>query len=156
MAINKTGRWWVGSMPTDIHQYLEDLAGEDSAYPIDAYRQSHCKCGSTTFSLLLDDEEGCARRACSMCGSIAHFLDSEDIWEDSKPHQLVCVECTGSDFNAGGGFSLYPARGFQLLKNQRDVRWFFLGVRCDRCGILGCPVDWKVGYGPARDVFKKV
>ena len=36
------------------------------------------------------------------------------------------------------------------------VLWFFVGIRCSACGLLGCFNDGKVGWGPAEEVYRRL
>jgi hypothetical protein len=50
MSIDKSGKWWVGTVSGDIDEYLQ-------AYSVDGHKTSQfrlakCDCGSETFHLL--------------------------------------------------------------------------------------------------------
>ncbi|HMD77357.1 MAG TPA: hypothetical protein VKG86_08285 [Terracidiphilus sp.] len=142
MAINKTGKWWVGSQPQDLKEYLEAFSAD--GYAINEFRLAKCKCGGIEFSLWADDEEGTAKRVCSSC-SEAHFIcDSEEYYPDPQPEEWNCVECGSRLANVGVGFSLYE---------DGEVRWLYLGERCARCGVLGCSAEWKVAYEPSKQLI---
>ncbi|OOV47700.1 hypothetical protein B1J94_14730 [Leptospira kirschneri serovar Grippotyphosa] len=63
MTVNTSGKWWIGSEPTDIAEFLS--AYSQDGYPISEFRLSKCECGSVTFGLEADDNEGVARRLCT-------------------------------------------------------------------------------------------
>jgi hypothetical protein len=31
-----------------------------------------------------------------------------------------------------------------------------VGVRCPRCGVLGCFAGWKIGFSPSRHLLDRV
>lgn len=149
MTIDKTGKWWVGTEPADATDYL--VAYEAEGYAVDETRICRCSCGSVTFLLEADPDEGCARRTCSTCGSVHLICDSAEYWCDANPKQWVCTECGHQECNVGVGFSLY-----EMEDQRRDVRWISVGHRCTKCGTLGSYVDWKVGYGPSNQLLEQV
>ena len=147
MSIDISGRWWVGSEPEDIRGFLEDYASE--GYEVDEFRLARCSCGSDTFFLDADDSEGVAKRTCSRC-SREHFIcDSEKFWADASPERCKCVECGSDQTNVGVGFSLYDG-------SEGGIRWLYVGVRCPRCGILGCFAGWKIAEVGTEHLMEKV
>ena len=148
MAIDTSGKWWVGSEATDIADYLIAYKAEGYAegYEVHATRLCKCRCGSTAFELEADQEEGCAQRTCAVC-RIKHLVcDSANYWEDA---QLDVTECQCKTCNLTVGFSLHEKEKGQ----QPDVRWVSVGERCTNCGTLGSFVNWKVGYGPSYQLL---
>ena len=143
MAIDTSGKWWVGSEATDIAGYL--MAYKAEGYEVHATRLCKCRCGSTAFELEADQEEGCAQRTCAVC-RIKHLVcDSANYWEDAQPQSWTCTECQCKTV----GFSLHEKEKGQ----QPDVRWVSVGQRCTNCGTLGSFVNWKVGYGPSYQLL---
>jgi hypothetical protein len=149
MAIDKTGKWWVGSDAGDVLEYL--VAHKAEGYAVDEVRLCKCICGSEELKLAADREEGCAQRFCAKCGSEHFICDSAVFWEDAEPENWNCTQCDSEIGNIGVGFSLYAAE----REEQRDVRWVSVGVRCVGCGTLGCFADWKVGYGPSQSLLEQ-
>jgi len=145
MAINKSGKWWVGSRAEDLEEYLREYSRD--GYKSDEFRLAKCKCGGQNLQLLADDDEGVARRICSSCGDEHFICDSEEFWADSNPEEWTCVECGSKSANVGVGFSLYE---------DGEVRWLYVGERCSSCGILGCFAGWKVAYAPSRQLMDQV
>jgi len=146
MSIDTTGKWWVGSAPEDLEEYL--AAYSSDGYESSVFRLALCTCGSVQFKLEADDNEGTARRTCTAC-RMEHFIcDSEDYWSDAEPETWQCVECHSSSANVGVGFALYA--------DSSDIKWLYVGARCSTCGVLGCFAGWKVGYGPSNDLLNRV
>jgi hypothetical protein len=146
MAIDKSGKWWIGSTPEDIGEYL-DAFSEDS-YPVHEFRLARCDCGSLEFRLDACDDEGVARRICARCKKEHFICDSEESWEEAEPEQWKCVECKSKTTNIGVGFALYDDR--------KNIHWLYVGQRCARCGVLGCFASWKIGYGPSLPLIDQV
>jgi hypothetical protein len=147
VAIDTSGKWWVGSEATDIADYL--IAYKAEGYEVHATRLCKCRCGSTAFELEADQEEGCAQRTCAVC-RIKHLVcDSTNYWEDAQPQSWTCTECQCKTCNLTVGFSLHEKEKGQ----QPDVRWVSVGQRCTNCGTLGSFVNWKVGYGPSHQLL---
>lgn len=145
MAIDTSGEWWIGSSPDDLHEYLSALTAD--SYRIDKFRLARCGCGGVAFHLEADPDEGAARRTCASCHKEHLICDSEEYWEDADPAAWECMECASNQTNVGVGFALYDDR--------QGIRWIYLGVRCARCGILGCFADWKVG-GSSLQMMEQV
>jgi len=145
MTIDTSGKWWVGSEPTDIAEYLEAYASEGDE--VHDFRLARCKCGSISFLLNADDDEGVAQRTCTACETKHFICDSEEFWDESQPERWVCG-CGSEAANIGVGFSIYPKRG--------GVRWLMVGTRCSACGVLGCFAGWKVGRSDSMDLLDKV
>ncbi len=136
MTIDATGKYWVGTNPLDLKVYLRAYA-EGST--ISAFRLAQCQCSSTEFRVEADPDEGCVRRSCARC-STAHFVcDSEEYVAEAELKPWRC-KCRSDQANIGVGFSLH---------DNGDVRWLYVGLRCRKCGTLGCIADWKVQYGPS-------
>jgi hypothetical protein len=147
VAIDTSGKWWVGDSPTDIEAYLTELRVE--GYDVDRYAQSRCSCGGLAFRVEIDRDNEAARRICTACGTVTFLGDSEEYFEQENIERYACVECPSDACNVGVGFSLYEAGGV-------DIRWVSVGVRCAQCGVLGCFIDWKLGGGNDSSYFDRV
>jgi hypothetical protein len=146
MSIDTSGKWWIGSEPADIRGFLEAYAPE--GYEVHDFRLAACPCGSDSFHLDADDNEGVAKRSCIKC-SAEHFLcDSEEYWDEAGSEHWKCVDCTSEETNVGVGFSLY--------EDDHEIRWLYVGCRCAKCGVLGCFAGWKIAYAPSRHLLDKV
>jgi hypothetical protein len=145
MSIDKSRKWWVGTKAEDIEEYLNAYSTDN--YKISEFRLSLCSCGSNVFHLYADDDEGCAKRTCTACNKEEFICDSEEYWTEASPEQWKCVDCYSLNANIGVGFSLYE---------DGEVRWLYVGERCQRCGILGCFAGWKVAYSPSKQLLDQV
>jgi hypothetical protein len=137
MTIDTSGRWWTGTEFSDVAEYLRALTA--AGHPVSEVTQSKCRCGGTVFSLLRDDEEGCAQRVCRACGERAFIADSAEAWDEAQPTVAVCP-CGGEHSEIGVGFS---------MRTDGEIEWVTVGQRCIRCGVLGSSVDWKIDYAPS-------
>jgi hypothetical protein len=147
MSIETSGKWWVGSEPADIRGFLEPYA--EKGYEVHQFRLSNCECGSTEFRLHADDNEGVAQRVCVKCRAERFICDSGEYWEDAEPEEWRCIECYSDACNIGVGFSQYP-------DSPTSIKWIYIGVRCARCGILGCFAGWKVGQDGVAHLLDQV
>jgi hypothetical protein len=147
MAIDRGGQWWTGSSPTDLVDYLQAFeaggyAGQDVVPVSDCFV---CK-ENEGFRLRVDDEVGYADRSCASCGSRVVMLDSADFAEDATPEEAACP-CGGEIFDVAVGFA---------LREDGDVRWVSIGLRCRRDGVLGCFGDWNIDYSPTDQLRTSV
>jgi hypothetical protein len=144
MAIDKSGKWWIGSDAEDLREYL--IAFSEDGYLATEFRMACCACGSNVFHLAVDSDEGTAKRSCVDCGG-AHFIcDSEEFWEDASPKKWKCIgKCKSKTVDI--------CVGFALRENRDDVHWIYIGVRCSQCGVLGCYGDWKIDYSPSLQLM---
>jgi hypothetical protein len=144
VTINTSGEWWTGTEASDIQQYLLDFTAD--GYPVKEFRLAKCSCGSQSFFLDIDEEDA-AKRTCIECGKEHLMCDSEEYWTGAESERCTCP-CGSESMNVGVGFSLYPDDG--------EVKWLYVGCRCEECGVLGCYSDWKIGYAPSKHLFDRV
>jgi hypothetical protein len=151
LAIDDSGTWWVGSDTGDIEPYLVAYTQPPDGYPITTFHPVRCACGHDRFRLQRAGD--IARRSCAACGTVAYTCRQAEDWEEAAdeedPEAYACVECRCEQANVGVGFAGY---GEDHLKDA--VKWFYFGVRCAACGVLGCFTDGKVGWGPAVEVYR--
>lgn len=141
MTIDKGGKWWKGSSFEDIVEYIK-LYMADS-YPVKQVIQSVCTCGNTSFTLKVDQEEGCAQRTCTACNKSTFIGDSDEIWMDAHPKKVGCP-CKNTVFEIGVGFS---------FRDDENINWVTIGHRCTNCGILASSADWEISYGPSMHLL---
>ncbi|MEZ6068456.1 MAG: hypothetical protein R3B90_22700 [Planctomycetaceae bacterium] len=147
MAIDKTGKWWVGSDADDLAEYLS--AFTEDGFLATEFRVAKCDCGSKVFNLAIDSDEGAATRTCAECGHTYFICDSEEYWEDASPKKWKCFgKCNSKTANV--------CVGFALRDDGKDVHWIYVGTRCSVCGVLGCYGDWKIDYSPSLQLMDSV
>lgn len=146
MALRKRGRWWYGDSQADIRGELTRL-GKLNEYVPAQFADARCKCGSGTFRLRIDDEQGAAIRVCAKCGAEHAMGDSDEYLEDAELQEAQCV-CGGEVFEITVGVSLYD--------DSDDVRWLYVGCRCPACGLTGCYGDWKNEFNDYRKLLGRV
>src|SRR3974377_1393664 len=83
VAIDTSGKLWVGSHAADIGDYLKTHRAE--GYEVLATRPCKCRCGSKAFELEADRDEGCAQRTCAVCRTKHLLCDSADHWQGAQP-----------------------------------------------------------------------
>jgi hypothetical protein len=144
MTLDKSGQLWRGEDFTDLADYIRCFQPE--GYPVDQVVESVCaQCSGRTFRVLVDDDEGCAQRTCVGCGAAAFIADSAEYWDEADPCQGECL-CGGGEFAVAVGFS---------LRDDGEVRWISIGLRCLADNTLGVCTDWKIDYGPSRHLISQ-
>jgi len=104
MAIDTTGKWWIGDRPEDLDEHLRAYSADGD--PTSEFRLARCDCGCAEFPLEADDIEGVARRTCTECGKRHFVCDSAGFWEEAEPEKWKCV-CKGRAATSVSGFALY-------------------------------------------------
>jgi hypothetical protein len=145
MAIDKSGKFWTGAGASDIDEYLGALTASN-APATDRYVHAACVCGSAAFGLAVDNDEGCAQRTCTRCKTKHLICDSADSVADAELEPVTCP-CGGKEFQICVGFA---------HRDDRSIKWVYIGHRCTRCGVLASSVDWKVDYAPAEHLYDHV
>jgi len=142
VTITKRRGSWFGSDAADLDEYLRAFVA--GGYAVQQVVHAKCAaCGESGFSILLDDEAGVAIRRCSRCAAShvmlagARFLDEADLGEAACP---------------GGHEQFDVAVGFALFEDG-EIRWVSVGLRCQRDGLLGVYVDWKIDYSPSKQLL---
>jgi hypothetical protein len=153
MAIDKSGDWWIGSSPDDIQEFLTEWTTEEDGYVPSVFRRVRCDCGSEEFEF--ERAGDIVRRTCAKCSSNKFICRTSEDWEEAEEEEgsepFSCVECDGTKANLVIGFALYDDQ-----PEIDGVKWFYVGVRCALCGILGSFCDGKIGWGPKSDVYKTI
>jgi len=151
VTLRKKGKYWFGDSQGDIRQELSRYS-KTNGYPVDHFADAVCGgCGGRVFELDMDENEGVAGRVCAGGGDEHLMADGEQYLEDAELEQCVCV-CGAKLFEITAGVHLY--RDEDGL--TEDVRWFYVGCRCPKCGMLGCYGDWKNEYIGFRELLSKV
>ncbi len=142
MVLRKRGGYWYGAGPEDTRVELQRYSNLNG-YRAVRFAEPVCRCGSRSFRLATDEDEGAARRTCTICGA-THFMgDSARYAAIAEFTDHGCI-CSGNEFELLCGVAVY--------RDSNDVRWFYIGCRCTVCGLVGVFADWKWEAGDA-DVF---
>jgi hypothetical protein len=112
-----------------------------NAYIATLFGDSVCNCGNQTFTVLLDDNEGCAARTCVACEDQQPIADGEEYLDEADLGECACP-CGQNAFEVTAGVSLYD--------DSTDVKWFYLGLRCPSCELAAVYGDWKCEAGDAQ------
>jgi hypothetical protein len=159
MVIDDSDEWWTGSEAADIPAYLRAYTSTGGGYPATAFWPVVCPCGSDRFRLVRAGSS--TRRICAGCKKIryidrfGHGAGWSEAVADEGSEPCKCVGCGGNKVNVCLGFADYaqhPHKNHPGSSAPDVVLWFFVGVRCTACGILGCFNDGKVGRGPMGEV----
>jgi hypothetical protein len=84
------------------------------------FAQSVCTCGATEFTVLLDDDQGCAARTCTACNDQQAIADGEEFLDEADLGEAACP-CGAEVFTVAAGVALYA--------DSTDVKWFYLGLK---------------------------
>ena len=146
MALKKRGEYWYGDSQADIPGELVRYGKLDDEVPTH-FKDVRCKCGSTTFRLQMDDEQGAAVRTCTSCGTEHAIGDSGEYLKDANLEPRGCV-CGGDVFEITIGVSLY--------EESNDARWLYVGCRCPACRMLGNYGDWTSEFPDYTKLLERV
>jgi hypothetical protein len=126
----------------ELDAYLRSYRA--GGYEVDRVERSVCgTCGGTAFRLWVDDEVGYAARRCEACEDEFDLLDSADTADEQDGDEAGCP-CGGETFEIAVGYA---------LRNDGEVRWVSVGMRCLTDGHCGVYTDWKIDYGPTGHLF---
>ena len=144
MTLREKNDSWYGDNAEDIQDFIL-LFSTANGYPADHFAASVCKtCSHSAFKILLDDEEGCAKRVCASCNS-EHFIgDSAEFAEEATLEECECP-CGKDLFQAGIGVHLY--------RESQDVKWLYLGLRCTACSMTAVYGHWKNEYEGYKELL---
>ena len=130
----------VGNAPEDLEAGLLSLPGPTDY--VNEFRLARCECGSVEFRFHADYHEEVCRRTCVKCRGKHWLCDSAQYSRRARRQKWVCPSCGESVVNIGVRFLLYQSR--------LGVWFIVVGVRCVACGLMECPLSWKVAAGPAE------
>jgi hypothetical protein len=144
MTLDKSGELWRGEDFADLADYIRHFQAE--GYQVDQVVESVCgHCNGRAFRVLVDDTEGCAQRTCIGCGTAAFIADSAENGDEADPGECQCP-CGRGEVAVAVGFS---------LRDDGDVRWISIGLRCLTDNTLGVYADWKINYGPSGHLLSQ-
>ena len=132
MAIDKTGKWWKGATSEDILEYLRAL--KPGGYVVDEVLEQRCECGSSTFHVYRSEDDELSYLVCSACKTKTFIADSEEHADGQKfkPTKCPCRSTTSHVF-----------LGVHSIEDRTVANWMSIGVICEKCGVLGSPLDWE-------------
>lgn len=147
-----SGEWWTGSGPSDVAPYLAEYTTVHAAYPATAFRLIRCPCRSLQYRV--DRAREVTRRRCAACKRTKFICRQLGDWQEAVAEEGAepyrCVTCGSARANITVGFAGYPE-----APKLDAVKWFYVGLRCVRCGVLCCFNDGKVARGPARLMYRR-
>lgn len=143
MTLREAGGNDLGDDHSDLRLSMAAWS-EQHGYPINRFADVECSCGSKVFQFANDEEVGAAMRVCVKCKAEHVMCDGEEYLEDDEELEMSACFCEGTEFEGTVGVNLYA--------DSNDVRWFYLGMRCVKCSVLGVYADWKSESGDA-DAF---
>ena len=142
VTIDTSGQHWRGENMADLADYLR--AFRAGGYAVEDVAESVCTgCSGRSFRVAVDDEEGCAERACVACGAGVYLADSAAHADGANLEPCECP-CGAGTF----AVALGVARAA-----DREVRWISIGLRCLTDGTLGVYADWKIDYSPTAHLL---
>ena len=129
----------------ELDAYLREF--QAGGYPVARVVHARCgRCGGSAFGVRIDDDAGYADRTCHLCGDRSVMLDAADVAEDADPGDAACL-CGGERFDVAVGFA---------LREDGEVRWVSVALRCTADGALGVYADWKIDYSPSGYLMVRV
>ena len=137
----------MAAAPDDLDAYVRGFAA--GGHPVGEVVHANCAaCDSDAggFSVVLDDEEGAAVRTCRSCSDVVAMLDSADYLDEADLGDAACP-CGHEVFDVAVGFA---------LRDDGEVRWVSVALRCHHDGRLGVYADWKIDYSPSRHLLAAV
>jgi hypothetical protein len=146
MALRKRGKWWYGDSQADIRDEILRYSKRNE-YPAHHFADAVCGCGGRLFVLRMDGVAGAAVRKCVACRDEHPIGDSGEYLDESQLQMYECV-CLENVFEITVGVSLYD--------DSEDVRWFYVGCRCPKCGLTGVYGDWKNEFNGYRELLARV
>lgn len=141
-AIRRRKGYRYGETVTELRAEVQRYAAANG-HPVGVDHVPTCACGAAVgHHLTVDDEEGAAMLTCARCQARGFVGDSEQYLPAGAQHPDLFRECVcrAQTFEVLVGAALY--------EGSQDVRWWYVGARCMRCGCLGVYGDWKDDGGP--------
>jgi hypothetical protein len=146
MALQKRDKYYYGDSQLDIQDELLRYS-QKNGYPAAYYADAVCSCGGKVFNLTLDDTAGAAVRSCAACKAEHPIGNSDEYLEDAELEECECP-CGSSGFEITVGVALF--------QDSQDVKWLYIGCRCENCGLTACYGDWKNEYIGFRKLLNQV
>jgi hypothetical protein len=120
----------------------------NNSYLAEHFVVPKCSCGCSTFTLLINADEGVAARICTSCESDRGIGDSDDFIDEVEEVFPIECNCGSREFEIMAAVALYA--------DTKDVRWFYLGCECAKCHDSGVYADWKNEYIGFQELLDRV
>jgi hypothetical protein len=156
-VLEERGDYFYGSGPEDVWDYCVRGNKRVGAMPVTHWKQAVCICGHKVFHVILSEEDGAfAERTCVRCGTEHEILKDdtslpEGYGQDEEDELVDCVcACEGTEYEVVGVTAPADPR------RPDSADWFYLGLRCVRCGCLGIYAYWQERYNDSRKLLEKL
>jgi len=144
MAIDTSGKWWKGATQEDALEYLRTL--EPGGYTVDEVLPQRCECGSSSFRVYRSEDDELSYLVCCGCGTKTFVTDSEGHTTD-QAFELTKCPC------GSGHHKVFL--GVHSIEDKSVANWISIGVICDKCGVLGSPLDWEFDTEKSEPSYAK-
>jgi len=144
MAIDKSGKWWKGATASDALRYLRAL--KPGGYTVDEVLPQKCECGSSSFLLYQLEDDELSYLVCTACKTRTFITDSQEYAGKQKFELLKCP-CRQAQFRV--------YLGVHSIEEQSVANWMSLCVICEKCGVLGKPLDWEFDTDKSEASYAK-
>jgi hypothetical protein len=140
LALKQRGQYWYGSNGDDVWAYFQWWTRQD---PATHHRQAICACGSAVFRVDHENDDDGPARTCLACSRHHVMLRANQVfdWDDAEPYECLCE---GHEFEVYGITVPYS-------DDPDSADWFYLGMRCVKCGCLGCYKELHVRASDYRE-----
>ena len=144
MAIDKSGKWWKAETQEDALEYLRAL--EPGGYTVDEVLVQRCECGSSAFRLHYSKDDELSYVVCCGCNTKTFITDSEEHTDDQE-FDLIKCSCRST--------RLRVFLGVHSIDDKTVANWISIACICEKCGIIGSPLDWEFDTDRAEQSYAK-
>ncbi|MEH1169682.1 hypothetical protein V6V47_30320 [Micromonospora sp. CPCC 205539] len=145
MVTGRSGQRRSETAAVELDAYLREFRA--GGYSLARVVQVACvRCGGSEFGVRVDDDVGYVERTCHFCGDRWVMVDAADVAEDADPGDAACL-CGGERFDVAVGFA---------LREDGEVRWVSVALRCLADGVLGVYADWEIDYSPSGHLMARI
>jgi hypothetical protein len=146
MTITHRSGYSYGTSVQDLKDEVQRYAREN-AFEVSEFKHHACSCGCQTFRVDSDEKVNVAERICAGCGDAKKIGERASLDISPKMTPNICF-CDSSSFNVVSGLSRYP--------NSTRARWYYIGLLCTSCGMIGVYVDHRVLSGSVHEIESRV
>ena len=144
MALDTTGKWWKAETPKDALEYLRGL--EPGGYTVDEVLTQQCECGSLSFRLYCSKDDELSYLVCCACKVKTFITDSEE-HSDDQDFALIRCPCRSTHYRV--------FLGVHSIDDKTVANWVSIAVICERCGVIGSPLDWEFDTDKTEHSYAK-